>query len=109
MTEATAPDFQKNSPAASPQVPKLSRVWRSAFGVVIVALALLSALATFSVLANLVPVVSSSEIVLGLFSVNGILIAILLVLVGNEVFRLVRARKAGLAASVLHVRIVGLF
>ena len=65
----------------------------------IVALALLSALATFSVLANLVPVVSSSEIVLGLFSVNGILIAILLVLVGNEVFRLVRARKAGLAAS----------
>ena len=75
----------------------------------IVALALLSALATFSVLANLVPVVSSSEIVLGLFSVNGILIAILLALVGNEVFRLVRARKAGLAASGLHVRIVGLF
>lgn len=109
MTEATAPDYQQNLPAASRQVPKLSRVWRSAFGVVIVALALLSALATFSVLANLVPVVSSSEIVLGLFSVNGILIAILLVLVGNEVFRLVRARKAGLAASGLHVRIVGLF
>lgn len=90
-------------------MPKLSRIWRSAFGVVIVALALISALVTFLVLANFVPVMSSREIVLGLFTVNGILISILLVLVGNEVFRLVRARRAGLAASGLHVRIVGLF
>lgn len=109
MTDANTPQFSVKGPVASPQVPKLSRVWRSAFGVVIVALALLSALATFSVLANLVPVVSSREIVLGLFTVNGILIAILVILVGNEVFRLVRARRAGLAASGLHVRIVGLF
>ena len=76
---------------------------------IIVALALLSALATFSVLANLVPVVGSRDVVLGLFTVNGILIAILVILVGNEIFRLVRARRAGLAASGLHVRIVGLF
>ena len=88
---------------------RLSGLWRSVFGIVTVSLALLSALATFLVLANFVPIVPTREIILVLFSVNGVLVAILVILVGVETYRLIRARRAGVAASGLHVRIVGLF
>ena len=88
---------------------RLSSVWRSVFGVVIVILALLSAVATFIVLANFVPIVPTRDVVFSLFSINGALIAILLLLVGYEAYRLIRARREGLAASALHARIVGIF
>ena len=88
---------------------RLSAVWRSAFGIVIVLLALMSALATFLVLANFLPVVPTRDVVIGLFSVNGILIGILLIMVSFEAYRLLRARRAGVAGSALHVRIVALF
>ena len=88
---------------------RLSSFWRSAFGIVIVALALTSALATFLVLANFVPVVPTRDVVIGLFAVNGLLIGLLLIMVGVDAFRLLKARRAGLAGSALHARIVSLF
>ena len=88
---------------------RLSAVWRSAFGIVIVALALISALATFLVLANFVPIVPTHDVVIALFAVNGVLIGILLLMVGFEAYRLLKARRAGVAGSALHVRIVALF
>ena len=88
---------------------RLSAVWRSAFGIVVVALALISALATFLVLANFVPIVPTRDVVFGLFAINGVLIGILLLMVGIEAFRLFKARQAGVAGSALHVRIVALF
>lgn len=96
-------------PAGHRSGVRLSAVWRSAFGIVVVALALISALATFLVLANFVPVVPTHDVVISLFAVNGVLIGILLVMVGFEAFRLLKARRAGVAGSALHVRIVGLF
>jgi two-component system nitrogen regulation sensor histidine kinase NtrY len=88
---------------------RLSAVWRSAFGIVVVALSLMSALATFLVLANFVPIVPTRDVVIGLFSINGVLIGILLIMVSFEAYRLMKARRAGVAGSALHVRIVALF
>ncbi|NBQ38581.1 MAG: PAS domain-containing sensor histidine kinase [Alphaproteobacteria bacterium] len=88
---------------------RLSSFWRSAFGVLVVALALSSALATFLVLANFVPVVPTRDVVISLFAVNGLLIGLLLIMVGVDAYRLLKARRAGLAGSALHARIVSLF
>lgn len=96
-------------PAGRSDGLRLSGVWRSLFGIITVSLALLSALATFLVLANFLPIVPTREIVLTLFTINGVLVATLVVLVGMEAIRLLRAWRAGVAASALHVRIVGLF
>src|SRR3954462_7811402 len=85
-----------------------SRAWTVA-GAISVILALLSALATFLVLAGMVPVVPTQEVVISLFIVNAVLIVILLGLVAKETFRLIRARRAGLAAAGLHSRVVGFF
>ena len=101
--------FSARRLAGQRQGVRLSAVWRSAFGIVIVLLALMSALATFLVLANFLPVVPTRDVVFGLFSVNGILIGILLIMVSFEAYRLLRARRAGVAGSALHVRIVALF
>ena len=75
-----------------------SRGWTVA-GAIAVILALLSALATFLVLAGMVPVVPTQEVVLSLFVVNAVLIIVLLSLVARETVRLIRARRAGAAAA----------
>ena len=74
-----------------------------------VGLALLSALATFMVLAGMVPIVVTRELVNSLFITNGVLIFILVIFVLAEGIKLFRARRAGQAAAGLHARIVGLF
>ena len=83
--------------------------WTGIVGTIIVVLALTSALATFLVLAGMVPVPPTHEVVLRLFLVNAVLIVALLGFVVRETVRLLRARRAGLAASGLHARIVSLF
>ena len=88
---------------------RLSSFWRSAFGILVVALALTSALATFLVLANFVPVVPTRDVIISLFAINGVLIGLLLIMVGIDAYRLLKARRAGLAGSALHARIVSLF
>jgi two-component system, NtrC family, nitrogen regulation sensor histidine kinase NtrY len=85
-----------------------SRRWTIAGGVAVV-LALLSALATFLVLAGLVPIVPTHTVVLELFLVNAALIVVLLGVVAKEAFGLLRARRAGLAGSGLHNRVVAFF
>src|SRR3954447_4507739 len=84
------------------------RRWTIA-GAIAVVLALLSALATFLVLAGMVPVVPTQDVVLSLFVVNAVLIVVLLGVVAKEAISLVRARRAGLAAAALHTRVVGFF
>jgi two-component system nitrogen regulation sensor histidine kinase NtrY len=74
-----------------------------------VALALLSALATFLVLAGMAPIPPNHDVVVLLFIANAVLILVLVGVVVGEALRLIKARRAGLAASGLHARIVGLF
>ena len=74
-----------------------------------VALALLSAFATFMVLADLTPIPETNEVVVALLLANAITIAFLIAVSAREVWRIVQARRRGRAAARLHVRIVGLF
>jgi len=97
------------NPAFRSEFRSSRRVWKSAFGALIVILSLFSALATFLVLANFVPIAPTADVVYALFGLNGALIAILIWMVGIEGIQLIRARRAGLAASALHTRIVSLF
>ena len=107
MTDAgLALTHDANDPGALPRAS--SRIWGYVGGA-IVALALLSALATFVVLAGMLPVSATPQVVLSLFIANGVLILLLVGLVAREGWALVRARRAGMAAAGLHVRIVGRF
>ncbi len=78
-------------------------------GPLAVALALLSALATFLVLAALTPIVPTHDVVVSLLLFNVVTVAILLAVIGREVWLMVRARRHGRAGARLHVRIVLLF
>jgi two-component system nitrogen regulation sensor histidine kinase NtrY len=83
--------------------------WSRRIGLGAVGLALLSALATFLVLADLTPIPETNEVVIALLLANAITIAFLVAVSAWEVWRIVQARRRGRAASRLHVRIVGLF
>jgi two-component system nitrogen regulation sensor histidine kinase NtrY len=78
-------------------------------GFAAVGLALLSALLTFVVLADLTPVPPTHEVVVTLLLLNVITVLLLVGIIAREAWRIVQARRRGRAASRLHVRIVALF
>ena len=78
-------------------------------GVFAVVLALLSALTTFMVLAGLTPIAPTHQVVVTLLLVNAVTVALLVGLIGREMWRVIQARRRGRAAARLHVRIVALF
>jgi len=80
-----------------------------ALGVAAVALALLSALVTFVVLAGLTPIPPTHEVVVTLLLANAATVLLLVAVIAREVWGIVQARRRGRAASRLHVRIVALF
>jgi two-component system, NtrC family, nitrogen regulation sensor histidine kinase NtrY len=74
-----------------------------------VAIALLSALATFLIFTGLTPIVPTNEVVVPVLLVNAATVLILLGLIAREVFNVIQSRRHGQAGARLHVRIVGLF
>ncbi len=78
-------------------------------GPIAVGLALLSAFATFIVLADLTPILPTHNVVVVLLGVNAATVLLLLSVIVREVWLIVQARRTGRAGSKLHVRIVGLF
>jgi two-component system nitrogen regulation sensor histidine kinase NtrY len=78
-------------------------------GPLVVVLALLSALATFVVLAGLTPIPASHEVVIGLLGVNAAAVLLLLGIILREIWPVVQGRRAGRAGARLHVSIVSLF
>src|SRR5580693_6435622 len=78
-------------------------------GMIAVVVALLSALTTFMVLANLTFVNPTHNVVVTLLAVNFVTVLLLLAIIGREVWHIVQARRRGRAAARLHVQIVGLF
>ena len=80
-----------------------------ALGLAAVALALLSALVTFVVLAGLTPIAPTHEVVVSLLAANAITVFLLVLVIAREVWGVVQARRRGRAAARLHVRIVALF
>ncbi len=105
MTAAEEPSTARSPLPGQPSAPFVLGI----VGPIAVTLALLSAAATFLVLAGLTPVVPVHEVVVSLLLVNAVTVAILLALIGREVWQVVQARRRGRAAARLHVRIVGLF
>ncbi|MEF2550154.1 PAS domain-containing sensor histidine kinase [Aurantimonas sp. A2-1-M11] len=78
-------------------------------GLIAVVGALVTGAISFVVLMGLTPIPPTDTIVTIATIVNGAFVALLCVLIGREVLRMVRARRQGRAASRLHVRIVVLF
>jgi two-component system, NtrC family, nitrogen regulation sensor histidine kinase NtrY len=92
-------------PAAATPMPMASRL----IGAFAVGIALLSATATFLVLAGLTPIAPVHEVVVELLLGNAVTGLLLLGIIGREVWAVVRARRRGRAGSRLHIQIVGLF
>ena len=78
-------------------------------GPIAVGLSLLSAFATFVVLADLTPISPTQYVVVSLLLANAATVLLLLAIIVREVWQVVQARRTGRAAARLHVRIVGLF
>ncbi|MGB7035995.1 MAG: PAS domain-containing sensor histidine kinase, partial [Xanthobacteraceae bacterium] len=74
-----------------------------------VGIALLSATATFLVMAGLTPIEPVDSVVKGLLLGNAVTGVLLLIIIGREVWVAVQARWRGRAGSRLHVQIVSLF
>ena len=89
--------------------PTAKRGETRVLGPIAVGLALLSALLTFVVLADLTPISPTQRVVVSLLAANAITVLVLLGVILREVWQVVQARRTGRAASRLHVRIVGLF
>src|SRR5690348_7539817 len=78
-------------------------------GPLAVGLALLSALATFLVLADLTPISPSHYVVVSLLLANAATILLLLAVILRELWQVLQARRSGRAGARLHIRIVGVF
>jgi two-component system nitrogen regulation sensor histidine kinase NtrY len=91
--------------AAAPSAGWLAR----SLGLSAVAIALLSALVTFVVLAGLTPIAPTHEVVVTLLAGNAVTVLLLTLFIAREVWGVVQARRRGRAAARLHVRIVALF
>jgi two-component system nitrogen regulation sensor histidine kinase NtrY len=87
--------------------PPAKRGETRVLGPVAVGLALLSAFATFIVLADLTPIAPTHYVVVTLLLVNASTVLLLLGIIVREVWLVVQARRAGRAGARLHVRIVG--
>ena len=79
------------------------------FGPIVVTLAIVCGMSTVLIFADYTPISPTTNVVLGLFLANAIIILVLFSLLMIEVWRLVRAWRAGAAGARLHIRIVGLF
>jgi two-component system nitrogen regulation sensor histidine kinase NtrY len=102
---ATVDQVAAVDPAGATPVPVVSRL----IGACAVGVALLSATATFLVLAGLTPIAPVHEVVVELLLGNAITGLLLLGIIGREVWKVIQARRRGRAGSRLHVQIVGLF
>src|SRR5256886_15134848 len=80
-----------------------------ALGLAAVALALLSALVTFVVLAGLTPIAPTHEVVVTLLLANAGTVFLLVLVIAREVWGIVQARRRGRAAARPHGRLVALF
>ncbi len=102
---ATVDQVAALDPAGAAPVPIVSRL----IGAGAVGVALLSATATFLVLAGLTPIAPVHEVVVELLLGNAVTGLLLLGIIGREVWKVIQARRRGRAGSRLHVQIVGLF
>jgi two-component system nitrogen regulation sensor histidine kinase NtrY len=105
MTSIAGVDHTTSAELAAPGRNLAMRVLGPAAAV----LAMLSAFATFVVLADLTPIAPTHAVVVTLLLTNALTVFLLLGIIGHEVWMVVQARRRGRAAARLHIRIVALF
>jgi len=105
MTSIASVDQPSAAEIAAPAANPTMRV----LGPVAAGLAMLSAVATFVVLADLTPISPTQNVVVTLLLINALTVFLLLGVIASEVWAVVQARRRGRAAAKLHVRIVALF
>jgi two-component system, NtrC family, nitrogen regulation sensor histidine kinase NtrY len=86
-----------------------TRLATGLIGPMAVVAALLSALTTCLVLANLTFVIPTYNVVVTLLAVNFVTVLLLLAIIGREVWHIVQARRRGSAGARLHIQIAILF
>src|SRR5712692_9561953 len=86
-----------------------TRLATGMIGPMAVVAALLSALATCLVLANLTFVSPTQNVVVTLLAVNFLTVLLLLAIIGREVWHIIQARRRGSAGARLHIQIAILF
>src|SRR6266436_8281648 len=86
-----------------------TRLATGMIGPMAVVAALLSALTTCLVLANLTFVSPTYNVVVTLLAVNFVTVLLLLAIIGREVWHIVQARRRGSAGARLHIQIAILF
>jgi two-component system, NtrC family, nitrogen regulation sensor histidine kinase NtrY len=86
-----------------------TRLATGMIGPMAVVAALLSALTTCLVLANLTFVSPTYNVVVTLLAVNFITVLLLLAIIGREVWHIIQARRRGTAGARLHIQIAILF
>ena len=105
MTSIASVDQTTPAEIAAPATNRAVRV----LGPLAAALAMLSAFATFVVLADLTPITPTHSVVVTLLLINAVTVFLLVGIIAHEVWLVVQARRRGRAAARLHVQIVGLF
>ncbi len=105
MTSIASVDQTTPAEIAAPATNRAVRV----LGPLAAALAMLSAFATFVVLADLTPITPTHSVVVTLLLINAATVFLLVGIIAREVWLVVQARRRGRAAARLHVQIVGLF
>ena len=83
--------------------------WMRRFGMVLTVIALITVMVSFAILTGMTRVVPTVSTVWLTLTVNGALMAMLMALIGVELFGLWRAWVAGRAAARLHLRVIGVF
>ncbi len=78
-------------------------------GVVLVLLAIAFGLATFLVLTGLTPLTPTSDMIFWMLVANGVLLGLMALLIGWQVWEMLVARRRKVPGAVLHARIVGQF
>src|SRR5262245_3286017 len=99
---------EQAAPADTGAMPGTGRALRL-LGPIAAGLALLSAIITFVVLADLTPIAPTHDVVVTLLLANALTVFILVGVIASEVWQVVQARRRGRAAARLHIRIVSLF
>jgi two-component system nitrogen regulation sensor histidine kinase NtrY len=96
-------------PARIIEALAMTRAYFAWAGLVLVTLAILVGLATFTILTGLTPIVPDREAVVWLLSVNAGLVLAMAGMIAWQVWQLIQERRRGIAGAGLHIRLVSLF
>jgi two-component system nitrogen regulation sensor histidine kinase NtrY len=83
--------------------------WAARAALTVVFLAILCGLATYVILTGLSPIKPSRQLIFWLLGTNVVLVGLMAMMIGWQLWKLFSARRQGTPGAGLHVRMVGLF